>query len=142
MGFFPPCSLAERSLCLIAVFSPPFPSVLTGRGGYNLEVQLRWNSEVSIAGIGASRNGGSMNSGRAGRGAAAAARTSPGPGPGIKAASGPGGTLGSGRVILQYGGGIRLSPPESCRISFFYHQSIFVPLLFFPFPSGYRTLSK
>ena len=34
----------ERSLCLIAVFSPPFPSVLTGRGGYNLEVQLRWNS--------------------------------------------------------------------------------------------------
>ena len=24
----------------------------------------------------------------------------------------------------------------------FYHQSIFVPLIFFPFPSGYRTLSK
>ena len=24
----------------------------------------------------------------------------------------------------------------------FYHQSIFVPLIFFPFLSGYRTLSK
>ena len=36
VGFFPPSSLAERSLCLIAVFSSPFPSVLTGRGGYNL----------------------------------------------------------------------------------------------------------
>ena len=24
----------------------------------------------------------------------------------------------------------------------FYHQSIFVPLMFFPFPSGYRASSK
>ena len=35
-GVLSPCSLAERSLCLTAVFSSPFPSVLTGRGGYNL----------------------------------------------------------------------------------------------------------
>ena len=35
-GILSTCSLAERSLCLISVFSSPFPSVLTGRGGYNL----------------------------------------------------------------------------------------------------------
>ena len=46
-----------------------------------------------------------MTSGRPGGGAAAAAGTSPGPGSGVKAASGPGGALGGGRIIIQYGGG-------------------------------------
>ena len=48
-----------------------------------------------------------MISGRAGRGAAAAAETPPGPALGIKAASGPGGALDSGHVIIQHGGGDR-----------------------------------
>ena len=46
-----------------------------------------------------------MTSGRAGGGAAAAVGTSLGPGLGIKAASSPGGALGAGCVIIQYGGG-------------------------------------
>ena len=88
-GVLSPYSLVERSLCLIAVFSSPFPSVFTGRGGYNLggpaEVEFwgRW-PEVSIAGIGACQNGGSTNSGRVGRRAAAAAGTSPGPGSALR----------------------------------------------------------
>ena len=80
-----------------------------------------------------------MISGRAGGGAGAAAGTSPGPGSVSKAASSPGGVLGSGHVIVQYGVG----HPHPNPLEFlFYHQSIFVPLIFFPFPSGYRTLSK
>ena len=43
-----------------------------------------------------------MNSGRAGGRAAAAAGTSPGPGSGIKAASGPGGTLGGRPILFSY----------------------------------------
>ena len=46
-------------------------------------------------------------------------RTSSGPGSGIKAASGPPGALGGGRIIIQYGGGGRSSLSKSCRISFF-----------------------
>ena len=34
-------------------------------------------------------------------------------------ASGPGGTLGGGPVIIQYGGEVRPSLSKSCRISFF-----------------------
>ena len=116
-----------------------------GRGGYNLggsaEVEFWGHSpEVSIAGIGACQNGSCTNSGRAGGRAVAAAGTSPGPGLGIKVASGPGGALGGKRVIIQYGGGVRSSPSKSCRISFFYQQSIFVPLIFSPFPSGIQNL--
>ena len=72
----------------------------------------------------------------------AAAGTSPSPGLGIKATSGPGGALGGRRVIIQYGRGVRSSPSKSCRISFLFIQSIFLPLIFFAFPSGYRTSSK
>ena len=63
----------------------------------------------------------------------AVAETSPGPGSGIKAASGPGEALVSRRVIIQHGGGVRLN-------FFFYHQSIFVPLIFFPFPFWIQNL--
>ena len=46
---------------------------------------------------------------------------------------------GASLSIMEEGSGPqRPNPPE---ISF-YHQSICVPLTFFPFPSGYRTLSK
>ena len=83
-----------------------------------------------------------MISWRAGGGAAAAAGTSPGPALGIMVASGPGGALGGRHVTIQYRGGVRSSPSKSCRISFLFIQSIFVPLIFFPFPSGYRTSSK
>ena len=83
-----------------------------------------------------------MNSGRAGGRAVAASGTSPGPGLGIKVASGPGGALGGRCIIIQYGRGVRSSPSKSCRISFLFIQSIFVPLIFFLFPSGYRTSSK
>ena len=73
--------------------------MLTGTDEYSLggwagaESWKCW-PEASATGIGACGGGGSMTSGRAGRGAAAAAGTSPGPGSGIKAASGPGGALG------------------------------------------------
>ena len=127
--------------------SLPLLSVLTGRGGYSLGGSAgagswKWWPEASVTGIRAYQNSSSTNSGRAGGGAATVAETSPGPGSGIKAASSPGEALGGRRVIIQHGGVVRSSPSKSCRISFFYHQSIFVPLIFFPFPSGYRTLSK
>ena len=120
--------------------SLPLLSVLTGRGGYSLGGSAgagswKWWPEASVTGIRAYQNSSSTNSGRAGGGAATVAETSPGPESGIKAASSPGEALGSRRVIIQHGGGVRLN-------FFFYHQSIFVPLIFFPFPSGYRTLSK
>ena len=103
---------------------PPFILRGYGRGGYNLggsaEVEFWGHSpEVSIAGIGACQNSGSMNSGGAGGRAVAAAGTSPGPGLGIKVASGPSEALGGRRVIIQYGGGFRLSSSKSCRISCF-----------------------
>ena len=56
-----------------------------------------------------------MTSGRAGGGAAAAAGNSPGPGSGIKAASSHDGALGSGRVIIQYGGGAGHPYPNPAR---------------------------
>ena len=56
-----------------------------------------------------------MTSRRAGRGAAAAAGTSPGLGLGIKAASGPGGALGSRHVIIPYGGGLGHPRPNPVR---------------------------
>ena len=69
-------------------------------------------------------------------------RTSPGPGLGIKAASGPGGALGGRRVVIRYGGGVRSSPSKSYGIYFFIISHFFVPLMFFPFPSGYKTSSS
>ena len=113
--------------------SLPFLSVLTGRGGYSLGGSVGAGSwkcwpEASVTETGACPNGGSTNSRRAGGGAVAVAETSPGPGSSIKAAS---------LVLLKH-----WKAGVSCRISFFYHQSIFVPLIFFPFPSGSRTLSK
>ena len=56
-----------------------------------------------------------MTSGRAGGGAAAAVGTSLGPGLGIKAASSPGGALGGGCVIIQYGGGAGHPRPNPAR---------------------------
>ena len=104
--------------------SLPFLSVLTGRGGYSLGGSVGagfWKCwpEAFVTGIGACPNRGSMNSGKAGEGAAAVAETSPGPGSGIKAASGRSGALGGRQVIIQHGGEVRSSPSKSCRISFF-----------------------
>ena len=48
-------------------------------------------------------------------GAVAAAGTLPGHGSGIKAASGPGGALGGGHVIIQYGGGVGHPRPNPAR---------------------------
>ena len=45
----------------------------------------------------------------------AAVGTSPGPGSGIKAASGPGGALGGGHVVIQYGGGAGHPCPNPVR---------------------------
>ena len=89
--------------------SLPCLSVLTGREGYNLgglAGARSWKCcpEASATRIGACQGGGSMTSGRAGGGAVAAAGTSPGPGSGIAVASGPGGALGGGHIIIQYGG--------------------------------------
>ena len=103
--------------------SLPFLSVLTGRGGYSLgglvgagswkcwpeachwdwslpkwQLYEHWESWQRSSGF---------------------SESSPGPGSGIKAATGPGGTLGGRRVIIQHGGGVRSSPSKSCRISFF-----------------------
>ena len=77
-----------------------------------------------------------MNSGRAGRRAVAAAGTSPGPGLGIKAPSGTGRALG-GRPLSSMGEGAGHPRPNPVEF-FFYHQSIFVPLIFFLFLSEYR----
>ena len=82
-----------------------------------------------------------MNSGRAGGRAAAAAGTPPGPGLGIKAASSPGGALGGRSVSFSMGEGAGHPCPNPVEF-LFYHQAIFVPLIFSLFPSGYRTLSK
>ena len=71
--------------------------------------------EASATRIGARRGGSSMTSGRAGGGAAAAAGNSPGPGSGIKAASSHDGALGSGRVIILYGGGAGHPRPSPAR---------------------------
>ena len=122
--------------------SLPLLSVLTGRGGHSLGGSVGAESwkcwpEASVTGIRACPKGSSMNSGRAGGRAVAVAETSPGPGSGIKAASSTGEALGGRRVIIQHGGEVRSSPSKNFL---FYHQSIFVPLIFFPFPSGYRTL--
>ena len=138
-GVLSPCSLAEHSLCLIPVFSSPFPSVLTGRGGYNLGCPAEVESwgcwpEVSTAGIGACWNACSMISGRAGRGAAAAAVTSPGPGSGIKAAPGPGGALGGGGVIIHYGEGAGHLCPYPAEIPFLSSvNSCAINIVLFPF---------
>ena len=122
-GVLSPCSLAEPSRCLTAVFSPPFPSVCTGKGGYHLggpaEVEFwgRW-PEVSVAGIRACRNGGSRTRGEL----AAEPRLLPELPPALD------GALrrlqswwSTGRQACHYPlrAGVRSSPSKSCRISFF-----------------------
>ena len=71
----------------------------------------------------------------------AAAGTSPGPGSGIKAASHPGGALGGGHVIIQYGVGGKSSPSKSCRTSFLSSVN-FHAINIFLFPFWIRTSSK
>ena len=129
--------------------SLPFLSVLTGRGGYSLGGSAGAGSwkcwpEASVTGDQSLPRWRLYDPRESWRRSSSCCRTSLGPGSGIKAASGPGGALGGRRVIIQNGGGVRSSPSKSCRISFFffYHQPIFVPLIFYPFPSEYRTLSK
>jgi len=124
--------------------SLPFLSVLTGRGGYSLGSVAGAGSwkcwpEASVTGIGACRGGGSTTSGRAGRGAAAAA--------GLHLALDW--ALRRPLVLVEHWeAGTSLSsmgediPVQILYNFLFYHQSIFVSLIFSPFPSGYRTLSK
>ena len=80
-------------------------------------------------------------SGEAGGGAAAAAGASPGPGSGVKAAFGPPGAPAAGELSFSTGDGAGHSYPNPIEF-FFYHQLIFVPLIFFPFPSVIKTWSK
>ena len=98
----------------------PFLSVLTRRGRYSLgglDGARSWKCwpEASATGIDTCQSCGSMTSERAGRGAVAAAGTSPGPGSSIEAASGPGGALGGGRIIVRYGGGAGHPCPSPVR---------------------------
>ena len=80
-----------------------------------------------------------MTSGRAGGGAAAAVGTSLGPGLGIKAASSPGGALGGGCVIIQYGGGAGHPRPNPVEFPFLSSVN-FCAINIFPFPVWIRNL--
>ena len=122
LSFVPSGSLAEGSLCLIP--TSPSPSCqYTGRGRYSLG---------SLAGAGSWKLARGFchrdkslpkwrlyDLGESWQRSSSCCRTSSGPELGIKAASGPGGTLGGRHIIIQYGGGCGESGIVLSRVRLF-----------------------
>ena len=126
--------------------SLPFLSVLTDRGGYSLGGSAGAGSwkcwpEASVTGIGTCLGGGSTTLGRACGGAAAAAGLHLALDRALRRPPVLVEHWEAGASLSSMGEGSGRPPPNPVEFPF-YHQSFFVPLIFFPFPSGYRTLSK
>ena len=130
----------------VPYISLPFLSVLTGRGRYTLGGSAGARSwkcwpEASVTGIRACRGGSSTTLARAGREAAATEGLHPALDWAVR---------GSPVLVGHWEAGASLSSmeegsghPHPNPVEFpFYHWSIFVSLIFFPFPSGKLVLEK